>query len=497
MSLNRRTILTSGLAAGAALALDPVHTLSHALPAGTRGGADRRSGLYPGLRLVHADLHNHSHLSDGTGDPALIHTKLRDAGIDVAALTDHTVAASAFHRDVCAPLPDVIGDRNECRALFGMDDAGWERTRHLASAANAPARYTALPGFEWSSPHLGHVNVWFAETWVDALQAGGLTEEGLARAGLPLPLLEQQLRHQFGALLTDAEITGLVTAIREANPAGMRRFYDWLLRQQGTGRGRGHTHALAGFNHPNREPDVFDDFAYDDRVADQLVTLELFNRREDYLFKNMSAGLPSPLVACLNAGWRVGIIGVTDEHGPNWGSDEGKGRAGIWLRGLHRRGVREALMQRRVFGTREAGLRLAATAAGVPMGGFIPRRAGVVEVTLDLDLGPDQAGMPVTVQVLRPGTRAPAVADVVEGIAGGPIRFSVSLDPDDGDWTVLRVADPHRPSDAPAPFDHPCNDWGLAYSSPWWFNAARPGHTRGPRTASPSGRPMTTPHLGL
>lgn len=90
-------------------------------------------------------------------------------------MTDHTVAASAFDRDVCAPVPDVIGERNECDSLFGMGKSGWQRTRELAAAADAPGRYTALPGFEWSSPHLGHVNVWSGEDWIDALQTGGIT----------------------------------------------------------------------------------------------------------------------------------------------------------------------------------------------------------------------------------------------------------------------------------------------------------------------------------
>jgi hypothetical protein len=489
VQLDRRTLLASGLAAGALLAVDPRQVLARPLGTGGGPGADRRSALLPGLHLVHADLHNHSHLSDGTGDAAVVHARLRAAGIDVAALTDHTVAAFAFDRDVCAPVPDVVGQRNECRSLFGLNDAGWQRSTALAAAADSPARYVALPGFEWSSPYLGHMNIWFAEDWIDGLQTGGLTADGLARVGIPLELLEFQLRSEFGELMTDAEITALVTAIRDSEPAGMRRLYDWLLRRPGQGSLGGGADALAGFNHPNREPDAFDNFAYDARVADRLVSLELFNRREDYLFKNLAAGLPSPLVACLNAGWRAGIIGVTDEHGTAWGSEQGKGRAGVWLRGAHRRGVREALLARRVFATREAGLRLAATAGGVPMGGAIPARRHVVRFELDLDLGPERTGLPVAVQVLRPGSDVPDVVDVVDATAGQPLRLSVPLDPADGDWVVLRVSDPSRPNDAPAPFDHACNDWGLAYSSPWWFDSAQPGRSPAQLTPRPANRP--------
>ena len=34
---------------------------------------------------------------------------------------------------------------------------------------------------------------------------------------------------------------------------------------------------------------------------------------------------------------------------------------------------------------------------------------------------------------------------------------------------VLRVSDPTQPNPSPGPNGHPCNDLGLAYSSPWWL----------------------------
>ena len=35
-----------------------------------------------------------------------------------------------------------------------------------------PRRLTAIRGFEWSEPLLGHVNVWFTEHYIDVVQAG-------------------------------------------------------------------------------------------------------------------------------------------------------------------------------------------------------------------------------------------------------------------------------------------------------------------------------------
>jgi len=78
----------------------------------------------------------------------------------------------------------------------------------------------------------------------------------------------------------------------------------------------------------------------------------------------------------------------------------------------------------------------------------------------------------LTVQVLRPGTVVPRVADVIEFDCGDVVRFTVPLDVADGDWVVLRISDPSQPNSTPGPAGHPCNDFGVAYSSPWWLQPA-------------------------
>lgn len=146
-----------------------------------------------------------------------------------------------------------------------------------------------------------------------------------------------------------------------------------------------------------------------------MVSLEMFNRRDDYLFEGYADGRSSPLCACLNAGWRTGITGVTDEHGVDWGFPEGKGRTGLWVEEHSRAGVLAAMRARRFFATRTSGLRLDATVAprGVPgsvrMGGVLPISRGMVRFTLDLACDASWTGRPLTVQVLRPGTDVPRV----------------------------------------------------------------------------------------
>ncbi len=360
--------------------------------------------------LTHADLHNHTLLSDGDGDPGAAFPSMRDAGLDVAALTDHAIRGASVEGTGTAGTPWI-----------GLDRAGWRRTGELAAAHDRPGEFAAIRGFEWSHPQLGHLNAWFTDDFTD--------------------------------IVTDQTMAAL---------------YEWL-----TGAARSAT-GLAGFNHPGREPGCFSGFHYHEAARDQLVSLEMFNRHDDYLFEGVGRGGTSPLVACLEAGWRTGLLGVTDEHGDDWGLPEGKGRAGLWVTELSRAGVAEALRARRFFATRLAGLRVDATANGVRMGSALRHRSGAVEFALDVDRGPGWVGMPLQVQVLRPGepgAPVPAVAELVDIRCGEVARFTVPMAVADGGWVVLRIADPAGHNDNPGPSGHPANNLAVAYTSPWFLES--------------------------
>ena len=229
----------------------------------------------------------------------------------------------------------------------------------------------------------------------------------------------------------------------------MRQLWDWLESVQADD-------SLASFNHPGSRGTVlrFAGFQYRESLHRRLVGLEMFNKRDDYLFAGVDDGARSPLVECLSKGWRPGVLGVTDEHGSDWGRPEGKGRTGLFVTDLSREAVREALLARRTFATRLRGLRLAAVLDGVPMGGEVSARPGRrgYPMTVDLDLGPAAVGL---------GALAPAAASRRDGAerAGGrpdrrrraPVELPVELDPRDGDWAVLRVSDPAGRVDDRAP----------------------------------------------
>ncbi len=94
-----------------------------------------------GPRILWADLHGHSRLSDGTGTPHDYFKYARDvAGLDIAALTDHDHWGMQFL------------DRNPPM---------WNEIVEAARAFDRPGTFVALPGYEWTSWTYGHRHVVF------------------------------------------------------------------------------------------------------------------------------------------------------------------------------------------------------------------------------------------------------------------------------------------------------------------------------------------------
>lgn len=90
-------------------------------------------------RPLWADLHGHSHLSDGTGTPDDFYRYARDvAALDVAALTDHDHWGLPF---------------------LDASPRGWKKVRDAVARHHAPGHFVTLLGFEWTSWLYGHRHV--------------------------------------------------------------------------------------------------------------------------------------------------------------------------------------------------------------------------------------------------------------------------------------------------------------------------------------------------
>jgi hypothetical protein len=132
-----------------------------------------------------------------------------------------------------------------CEAALGIDEGKWRRVGELADAAN-DGSFDAIRGFEWSSPTLGHINVWGSQTWTDPLATGAVAVGSTTAF----------LLHEADNPLPD-ELEAADNQILRLGPGGqlsMAGFYDWL--QSAAHRpvlGSG-SDAIAGFNHPGPRP---------------------------------------------------------------------------------------------------------------------------------------------------------------------------------------------------------------------------------------------------
>lgn len=409
--------------------------------------AARESKLFRGTRLAHGDFHNHTLLSDGAGDPAVAFESMRRAGLDVAAITDHALYRTCD--DESAPAAAGY--------LRTLSEAGWRQVAELAAKAERGRSFVALRGFEWTSPRLGHMNAWFSTNWIDTLSTGGYRIDDPVVASLPPTAVERaggQAALALGRLPMEA-------------------WYRWLQTPVDDGGG---LDALVGFNHPGREPGRFGEFELVRALRQRLVSMEIFNREDDYLLRGREQGRPSPLVQCLEAGWRVGLLGVSDDHSANWGFTDGYGRTGLWLTELTREGVREALLSRRFFATRQRGLRLDVAANGVRMGSTLSHRGGRISLVVDLDGGSDSWGTLLNLQILGRGDDLPSVKwagpVVVPGEDQPPIQVDLELEADETPWLLVRISDPNRCERSDPPTELERYGTALAYASPFYVEPA-------------------------
>lgn len=455
--LSRRDFV-KGVGAGAALMLAAPRLALGGRP-GAAPGAVRASQILPGSGqfVVHSDLHNHSLISgDAFGDPETAYAQMRDRGIDVACVTEHAISGKD-HGELTCPGHEQGG----CHMVEGINETDWEYMAELADAAYDPGEFVSFRGFEWSTPTVGHLNVWFSEQFTDALhEFAFFTPTAVAEADQLLPV--------------PSNIVDLFAKLPEL--ATMKFFYKWLASSPSRTLLGGGNDGIACFNHPN-EYGSFEHFAYHAGAAPHIVSIEALNGPRDFFWFGLDQDppKPNPFNACLNAGWRVGFTGVSDEHSTEYGRD-GMARGGLWMTEMTRAGVRAALEARRSFATFEPGLRLDATANGAPMGAEVAHGAGVVEVRLDFDAGPDWVGRPITIEVIRPGTGTPTLALVLENVAVPdpsqlPITFDVDVDAADGDWMFLRITDPARPPHELSSEPYTSHGGALAYASPWFFSA--------------------------
>jgi len=459
--IRRRQFLKGVAAVGGILAARPLASIASSPLGGlgTTTGASRSSKLAASenVFLVHSDLHNHSLISgDAFGDPDRALADIRAAGIDVACMTEHAIMGKG-HGELTCPGHNKGG----CDMVEGINDTDWGDMGRIADAAYDPGGFVSFRAFEYSTPTVGHLNVWFTEKFTDPLHMRALiTPRAISQVDQVFPQSQP------------------VVDLFEQAPdiATIKPFYNWLASPPEKALFGGGNDGIAGFNHPGDFGD-FEGWTFDPRAAKLVTMFEAFNtngyRYPDFFFYKAEEGMANPFNACLNAGWRVGFTGVSDEHSGVYGRP-GMSRGGLWVSALTRNAVRDALFARRAFASLEPGLRLDATANGAPMGSSFAHGSGPIVVELDIDRGPEWVGKTLWVEVVRPGKTDPVLAASVPIVVPAPdqpsVGFTVIADRGEGDWLFLRIIDPDRPMHphAKAPFE--AHGGAVAYASPWFLD---------------------------
>lgn len=180
-----------------------------------------------GYSIYFGNIHSHSAISDGEGSAqdAMEWAKF-ETDYDFYVITDHSEMI----------LPDE-----------------WKEMQKQADLYNEDGVFTAMRGFEWSHPLLGHVCVYNTDKFTNFILTPFLCS-----------------------------------------------FYSWLDEHD----------ALAQFNHPGREILVFCDFEYSEEVSDNFFAMETGNKNDgcnDLEYLNYYP-------AVLDKGWRVAPTNNQDNH---------------------------------------------------------------------------------------------------------------------------------------------------------------------------------------
>ena len=365
------------------------------------------------LELVGA-LHEHSGYSDGwpTSRPADYFAAGKAENLDFMGSSDHsdnvdlpyTLSVYCIRNLMACLEADKISPSDAYRK--------WPATLEQANLATTSA-FTAFRGFEWTSDLYGHINVYFSKNVSNAKLDGG-TPEFLWR---------------------------------------------WLLTSPTTGGG---SDGIATFNHPGAKSDSnnpsalnWNDFAYRPSVDPQMVGIETFNDQTDY-GSVPSKGNPPPegwYARALDRGWHLGAIGAEDlghNLDDNWGGPN-RAKTVILATGRTAAAIKSAMLERRFYAIKRAGIRMTYTLNDRPMGARFDAAPGS-QLHIEASVSAPAEGSDLHLDVITSGGQVVAT--------GGPsISTDVSASSQQR-YYYVRVRKGSGPGEP------------IAYSSPIWTTTA-------------------------
>ena len=358
-------------------------------------------------------IHEHTAYSDGQPGtrPAQAFAQVRSLGNDFMGLTEHS---DTFHLPIVtntdcfepAVLPTcALSDQQQPENSLRKWDAMAEQTDAATDAA-----FVGIRGFEWTNDRHGHLNVLFSTNHTNAKVDGGYVDMGFFWSWFTRPVAQGGGADGLGIFNHPGRRT-----IGEIVPGGFLSPVDPGTEQPGTN---------------------WDGFRHVPAADGRMVGMELFNSGSQY---------GEWYAQALDRGWHVGAIGAEDTHDTTWGVPE-EPKTVVLAATLDREALREALMARRFYAIRRAGIRLEFEAEGQPMGSHLALPAGE---QLDFTGSTNAAG--AGLELVTGG------GQVVASSSGGTLAATRPVAAAER-WYFLRaVGGDGRP---------------LAYSSPVWVDSA-------------------------
>jgi predicted metal-dependent phosphoesterase TrpH len=352
-------------------------------------------------------LHEHSGYSDGWvgSTPATYYASGKHFGLDFMGGSDHSdflgvpLSTSEYCTDPATTPSCVQTEPNK-----------WGATLDQAKAAT-DATFTGFRGFEWTSDPYGHIGVYFSKNMANAKVDGYPTQQTL---------------------------------------------YDWLARRPELGGG---SDGLAVFNHPGAKDQLkpvreqlglqdqfsknWKDFAYDPRVDDQFVGMEVYNDVDEY---GMTRDYPEGYLShVLDKGWHVAPVGAEDlghRRTDDWGGP-GWAKTVILATDRSPAALKAAMRARRMYAVREQSTRIGFHVDGAEMGSRLSRPTG--------------SALALEASVNKPGLTLQVVTSKGAVVATGTDSLTVSRAASAGEkYYFLRVLDGTRP---------------VAFSAPVWIQS--------------------------
>ena len=195
----------------------------------------------------------------------------------------------------------------------------WDRTLEHANAYENPGYFATLRGFEWSHPYYGHVNVF-----------------------------------------NTSSITNWISKIR------LTWFYEWLDDKN----------ALAQFNHPGREDEVFHDLKFKSHVADNFYGIETGNKGTG----NNDGEFLSYYQMALDKGWRVAPTNNQDNHSLSTNTH----RSVMIMPYLSRQDMLDTMRARRIYSSDDPNMKVVFKLNDAWMGDIVPATGTPLEFNVQV-----------------------------------------------------------------------------------------------------------------